>query len=1159
MQAQLAGGYVGQTVKIVLGKASFASRVAYIDCPATAESVKASLGRGKSSTLAIGVNRWPGAQYGRLRRENLPSRGPLSYLHYQNSNARQRISQEATTNVTGGEVDQTSLKAGEDAESHGIVESQLVASNESRPREAPEYYKTERGELLSIEEHRAYHEARQKNATYVSQAPVLGSMPTARRNIIESSGKVLAADHDLKLVTSKAKMLVASLEASNLKPSSRAIQNRVSQATTAFVRDTCPPLPRGSAYVHPNDRLDAQMELVFGRMPFALDDIISIQRTQKQVDGDPSLLLPPLTIHDVENYETTAEGIRDALETRWSKFFETAGSQRPFPTRSPIFRFWDRDVRLFYSRLAFNLQFGRKEEIVAITEQIKPFVAHLRKANPHARQKRADPKLSSPPSVASLEENTPTNETWPLAIENPEYSQLPPHLDALFHKSELARSVVIGLALIASSTLQHPTAMGIANLISNLVLQPLGYSPLPTGAHLLLTHLGMPIVDSIDIPYLYNLVEADSETAEHFLRPYPWALSLIPSKPLEQFAAEDSSAITTGLPTADLVSNRQLNIPAASPIPPSMCAQASSILLKSIETPSLSLSQQDQSYIADLVNAGRSPKFSFSKNRSERLHETPSGINDSSLLLSHFDLDKDHRIDLSGLTSYAIDDKSTTEVDDAFAIDLDPLMPYSDWIINHLGSDNLHPSLQSPSTSDSARKSKNHFSKPPSSLPTTARVLIHIADPTTVMRVGDDLELGARKRVETMYLPHRKSFMLPSLLSEFYCSLQPHPHKNLALTFEAHISLTTGEVVRHDVYPSKFTSMKRVTYDSVQNILKSSLGGARGAGESKEEIGGDAKDSQLSERDQLGLKVLFVLSQLRRNWRMKVGKAETMSILQSEVKVTNSSDSGAGTQIEIIPRVGNEASNSLVEEMMVMVGEITARTATENNFSVPFRSQPIRSNIVLPNIDLTQYPITHHNPEVPTTLGVLECAATRMKFVSDVQSLMWMNQSNTSAIAAPHLSLGLPSYARASSPLRRYADIIAHFQLKAWGRHGGDLSKMPYSPSLVHSLSQHINCVSKDIKFTQQFSERWWKSQYVLRHAMDQEFKAIAFAPPTPDPLAALSKYAAGKAFLYSFFILGLDLIVQLPTPVHLEVGQIVTLKPVAASELNLDWTVVPF
>jgi hypothetical protein len=127
-------------------------------------------------------------------------------------------------------------------------------------------------------------------------------------------------------------------------------------------------------------------------------------------------------------------------------------------------------------------------------------------------------------------------------------------------------------------------------------------------------------------------------------------------------------------------------------------------------------------------------------------------------------------------------------------------------------------------------------------------------------------------------------------------------------------------------------------------------------------------------------------------------------------------------------------------------------------------------------------------------------------------------------------------------------------QLKAWRRYGGDMQKMPFSNGLVRKLSQHINEVSKDIKYTQKTSERWWKNQYVLRHGMDRTFDALVFSSPD---LVELSLLSSNRTLNYSLYILEIDVIVHLPTPFPLADAQIVKLKPSATSELTLEWSVV--
>lgn len=1159
MQGALASGYVGQTVRIALGKSTLVSRVAYIDSPASRHSEAA------ARTLHPGSQQhnpsyWPGAAYTRLRPELVPTRGPLSRPHYLRA-------QHSASQVAKPEEPQSSL----DSQTEG-TETQASAEHESSPsRDAhtgqrAEYYTHERGQLLDLGEHKTYHDARLKNASFVCQAPAIGSMPTVRRSVIEASGSVIAQDHDLKIVSCSPRMVVGQPESGFLKPQLRATQNRISRASTSFLKDTCVGQRRERGYINLNEALDEHMDDTYARERFSVFDVFSNQKSMKQVDGEDSFLTPPLTLQDVDHFESAIEGTKEAIETRWSRFFESASIQTTSPIRGPTFKIWDSSRRLFFHRLSLNLQFGRKEEIWSVTESLKPLLSERRKANPFNRSKVQNGGSKSKGGAHFRDnqikiEDAPKNEDWPSVFENPFSSLLPQHINELC-KTELPRSLIIGLILFASSTTTHPLAPAIANVLSNLLLSPLGYNNNPVGAHLLLTHLGVPLCDPLDLPYIFNLAEEEGS----FLRPYPF---LPNSDILESFVKPVGESEDASTPSLETVSPRHFEVKSFSPLHASSCDAASQVLRDSIQQAELNLTEEAKTYLSSLADAGANPDFRFSRNLPLQTI-TVDATQDSSQLLKFADLDADGRKDVSALPSFAIDDSSTTEVDDAFALDMDELLPYAKQL--------LQDELQGPSLNGTMDESSYNG-------PKTARILIHIADPTTVMRVGDDLEMTARERVETVYLPHRKSFMLPSVLSEYYCSLQAHPHKNIALTFEAHVDLRTGELVKHDVFPSKFNSMKRLTYDHVQSVIRPGPAAAKpanakfleligkpllpGQKDASSSASSSAPQAKLTEKEELALRLLAKVSRLRKQWRVKVGKAESMHLLKSDIKVDATTSQ---PKITLKYDGGNASSQSLVEEMMVMVGEITGRTARDGDFAVPYRRQENRTSLILEPFDHTLYtphpdtdPLLYECPDLapkPSYETILNCEMARMKLVSDLGHLNYMNQSSTSSIPLPHRSLGLSHYSRASSPLRRYADIIGHLQLKAWKRYGGDKSKLPYSPSLVHALSQHINFVSKDIKWSQQNSERWWKQQYVLRNCMERfpsnEFKAIVYATPNMDMTSGYVQVSSGKALLYSFFILGLDILVQLPTPVHLNLGQIVSVKPTALSELHLEWTVVP-
>jgi len=114
-----------------------------------------------------------------------------------------------------------------------------------------------------------------------------------------------------------------------------------------------------------------------------------------------------------------------------------------------------------------------------------------------------------------------------------------------------------------------------------------------------------------------------------------------------------------------------------------------------------------------------------------------------------------------------------------------------------------------------------------------------------------------------------------------------------------------------------------------------------------------------------------------------------------EVKIKKGDD-----QIIISPIEPLE-SRSLVTEAMLMTGEAVAEFAVKNDLSIPFASQIIGAN-AYPSEDLA---------------GMFAC---RKKFKAAVLQ----------TVPEKHSGLGLERYARVTSPLRRYLDLLIHQQLR---------------------------------------------------------------------------------------------------------------------------------
>ena len=305
-------------------------------------------------------------------------------------------------------------------------------------------------------------------------------------------------------------------------------------------------------------------------------------------------------------------------------------------------------------------------------------------------------------------------------------------------------------------------------------------------------------------------------------------------------------------------------------------------------------------------------------------------VSQSRLQSSFSDLDSD-RLDLTHLKVYTIDDESTEEIDDGLSVE-------------YLEGDN------------------------------NLRLWIHIADPTRLVFPGDELDLEARRRSTTLYLPTGIVSMFPTELAIGPMSLvqgQVCSAISFGVTLEE-----SGAIKDFVIEPSLIKPTYRLTYGDVDEMLELGL-------TNEPEIADLAKQAKQ-----------------RREWRKSQGSIQ-IQMPESSIKVKENEE----ITIELLE---GSFSRQLVAEMMILAGEIAGRYGREHNLALPYRGQP--------------------QPELPPEEELLLLPAGPVRYCA-VRRCMPRSEMGTTPMR--HASLGLDSYVQVTSPIRRYTDLLAHFQIKA--------------------------------------------------------------------------------------------------------------------------------
>ena len=338
----------------------------------------------------------------------------------------------------------------------------------------------------------------------------------------------------------------------------------------------------------------------------------------------------------------------------------------------------------------------------------------------------------------------------------------------------------------------------------------------------------------------------------------------------------------------------------------------------------------------------------------------------------------ENRMDLTHLKVCTIDDESTTEIDDGLSVE-------------YLADG-------------------------------TAKIWIHIADPTRIVNPEDELDLEARRRSTSLYLPTGMVPMFPPELATGPMSLVQGRDCS-ALSFGVVLD-ETGEIQEYEICPSIIKPTYRLTYDDVDEML------------------------QLGVRNEPEIADLAKYSALRRNWRKSQGSIQ-IKMPESIIKVKDNEE----VTIELID---SSPSRQLVAEMMILAGQIGGRYGTEHNLPLPYRGQP--------------------QPELPSEEELLKLPAGPTRFCA-LRSCMPRSEMSMSPIR--HASLGLESYVQVTSPIRRYTDLLSHFQIKAHLR--GE--ELPFSRQELQEIVYSVGSSSYEATLVERQTNRYWGLEYLRRNA----------------------------------------------------------------------------
>lgn len=337
------------------------------------------------------------------------------------------------------------------------------------------------------------------------------------------------------------------------------------------------------------------------------------------------------------------------------------------------------------------------------------------------------------------------------------------------------------------------------------------------------------------------------------------------------------------------------------------------------------------------------------------------------------------------------------------------------------------------------------------------RLWVAIADVSHYVRPGSAIDADAMLRGNSVYFPGRVVPMLPEVLSNGICSLNPQVDR-LCMVAEMHIT-SSGNITRSRFYRSVIHSRNRLTYTQVNDWLT-----AKSSHEVDEEVW-------------LMLGNLQQVYHILRAARIKRGAIE-LDTLETRVIFD------AMRKIEkIVPVVRNEA-HKLIEECMLAANIAVATYVSEQVGKCLYRvhEEPDPEKIKGLASFLSEFGVVSRwqGKLTPKRFQeTLEKVRQRPeKHVLESIMLRALKQAQYATENVGHFGLAYPVYTHFTSPIRRYPDLIVHRLLGAILDHQSDFDEH-YSDEKLSQIASFCSMTERRADEATRDVMTWLKCIYI--------------------------------------------------------------------------------
>ncbi len=248
------------------------------------------------------------------------------------------------------------------------------------------------------------------------------------------------------------------------------------------------------------------------------------------------------------------------------------------------------------------------------------------------------------------------------------------------------------------------------------------------------------------------------------------------------------------------------------------------------------------------------------------------------------------------------------------------------------------------------------------------RLGIHIIDVGAYIQSGDPIDMSARERASSIYMPDDKLPMLPADLSDDLCSLKQGEIRPAISTL---IQMSRFFEIRDVQIVSSIIQVHHQMSYTEANLL-------------------NGKDDPIT--------TLHKIAMLLREKRIKAGAVQ---ITLPEVNIWLEDNK----EIRYAKVDRENPSRMLVSEMMIFANSLMAKFLADHQMPAVFRSQPPPGQRLFKGIETALLP--------------------------NLMQRKHLSRAVVTTTPQTHSGLGVKAYTTATSPIRRYHDLLTQRQIKA--------------------------------------------------------------------------------------------------------------------------------